>query len=138
MRYDLSQPERRVLLCFQEEGTALLDSQIASILGLERRKVLETMELLADKELIRFEDCAGELSPLGESYNLLNDESLDAVLDQAGPVTQSILQCFLADPECSLSYKELELKYDLASWQIDEAIEECQLLGYPVRSRISP
>lgn len=136
MRYDLSQPERRVLLCFQEEGTALLDSQIASILGLERRKVLETMELLADKELMYLEDCAGELSPLGETYNLLNDESLDAVLDQVKPVTRAILQRFLTDPECSLSYKELEVENDLASWQIDEVIEECQLLGYPVKSRI--
>ena len=136
MRYDLSKPERRVLLCFQEEGTALLDSQIASILDLERREVLETMELLADKELIYLEDCAGELSPLGTKYNLLNDESLDAVIDQVGPVTQSILQRFLTNPECSLSYQELALVDDLATWQIDEAIEECQLLGYPVRSRI--
>lgn len=138
MRFDLSQPERRVLLCLQEESAELLDSQIASILNLDTRDVLETMKLLADKELIHFDDGAGWLSALGTEYNLLNDESLDAVVDQVGPVMQSILQRFLTDPECLLSYKELELEDDLASWQIDEAIEECQLLGYPVKSRIRP
>lgn len=136
MKLNLSSEERRVLMYFQAEGTSLLASQVAAYLKMPEYLVLKAMESLAERELIHLEDGGGWVSVLGNTYNLLADESLEEVIEAVTSPTRIILRYFLDDPESFLSAKRLEIDDGLSPGEIYAAIEECERVGYPLRTRV--
>ncbi len=121
---------------FQAEGTSLLASQVAAYLNMPEYLVLKAMESLAERELIHLEDGGGWVSVLGNTYNLLADESLEEVIEAVTSPTRIILRYFLDDPESFLSAKRLEIDDGLSPGEIYAAIEECERVGYPLRTRV--
>jgi hypothetical protein len=135
MIYNLNLEERNVLRFFQKVAEPLLASQVADELGYDERDVMRILESIRQMDLVILEDrTAGELSPSGRDYDLLQDMSLQELTLKRE--TEIVIEALENSPDGTVSRVLLETVDGLTPAEIDAAIDELDELGYPIRARV--
>ena len=136
---NLTLEERKVLRYFQEKKTPLLAATIAEETGLDDNEVMDAFSSLSEKGFLILEDkTAGELSSLGMTHNLFEDESIDELSGLICPEAEIILRYFTNDPKGEVSIRALKAFDGLADEEIERGIEDLDRWGYPIKTRMRP
>lgn len=135
MMYNLALEERRVLLCLLRSGPQ--DTELlADSLDLPLQKTRDAIQALAEKDLVLTPDgTVAELTESGESYNLMNDESLDETSDTLSRVMKKIIDFIVKSPSQidAVSFCNNE---GITQKECVKALEALESRGYPVNDYI--
>jgi hypothetical protein len=135
MMFNLALEERRVLLCLQRSGPQ--DTELlADSLDLPLQKTRDAIQALAEKDLVSTPDgTVAELTHCGESYNLMNDESLVETSDTLSKGMKKIIDFIEKSPNRTdtitfCGNQAMTMK------ECVKAIEALEARGYPVNDYI--
>jgi predicted transcriptional regulator len=137
MRFNLALNERRVLLYLQRSGPQ--DAEIlADSLNLSLQKTKDAIQTLAEKDLVSTPDSTvADLTGSGESYNLMNDESLDETSGTMSRAMRKILACVSESP---LQTSAIPVFCTSQGISIEECVKTLEVLesrGYPASDYIN-
>ena len=137
MIFNLALEERRVFLYLQRSGPQ--DAEIlADALDMSLQKTRETIQALAEKELVSTPDgTVAELTASGESYNLLNDESLEETIGTMSRVMKKILTCLSESPPQTGPIPVFCTNQGITVEECVKAMEALESRGYPVSDFIN-
>jgi hypothetical protein len=137
MRFNLALEERRVLLYLQRSGPQ--DAEIlADSLDLSLQKTRDAIQTLAEKDLVSTPDgTVAELTGSGESYNLMNDESLDETSVTMSRAMRKIVTCVLESPLQTSAIPVFCTNQGITIEECVKALEDLESRGYPVSDHIN-
>lgn len=133
---NLALEERRVLLCLQRSGPQ--DTELmADVLDLPFQSTREAIQALAEKDLVSTPDgTVAELTDSGESYNLMNDGSLDETTAAMSKAMKKIID-FMGKTPSRTDTVTLCNNQAMTMKECVKAMEALESLGYPVNDYIS-
>jgi hypothetical protein len=135
MMVNLALEERRVLLCLQRSGPQ--DTELlADSLDMPLQKTRDTIQSLAEKDLVLTPDgTVAELTEHGESYKLMNDESLEEISDTLSSPMKKIVDFIIRSPfrTDTVSFCRNQ---GLTMKECVKAKETLESQGYPVNDYI--
>jgi len=137
MIFNLALEERRVLLFLQRSGPQ--DAEIlADSLDLSLQKTRDAIQTLAQKELVSTPDgTVAELTAMGESYNLMNDESLEETTGTMSRAMRKIVTCLSESPLQSGPIAVFCTNQGITVEECVKALEALESRGYPVSDHIN-
>lgn len=137
MRFNLALEERRVLLYLQRSGPQ--DAEIlADSLDLSLQKTREAIQALAEKDLVSTPDgTVAELTGSGESYNLMNDESLEETIGTMSRAMRKILTRVSESPPQTSAIPVFCTNQGITIEECVKALEVLESRGYPASDYIN-
>ena len=137
MIFNLALEERRVLLYLQRSGPQ--DAEIlADSLDLSLQKTRDAIQALAEKELVSTPDgTVAELTDFGESYNLMNDESLEETTGTMSRAMRKIVTCLSESPPQAGPIAVFCTNQGITVEECVKALEALESTGYPVSDHIN-
>jgi repressor of nif and glnA expression len=137
MIFNLALEERRVLLYLQRSGPQ--DTEIlADSLDLSLQKTRDAIRTLAEKDLVSTPDgTVAELTESGESYNLINDESLDESSGTMSRAMRKIVTCLSDSPPQTGPVPVFCTNQGITVEECVKALEALESRGYPVSDYIN-
>jgi len=137
MIFNLALDERRVLLYLQRSGPQ--DAEIlADSLDLPLQKTRDAIQTLAEKDLVSTPDgTVAELTECGESYNLMNDESLEETSGTMSRAMRKIISCLLESPPQTGPIHAFCTQQGISVKECVKALAALESRGYPVSDHIN-
>lgn len=137
MILNLPLEERYVLLYLQRSGPQ--DAEIlADSLNMSLQKTRDTIQTLAEKDLVSTPDSTvAELTDSGESYNLMNDESLIETIDTMPRVMKKVVTCVLESLPQTTPVPVFCTLHGIPFEECVKAVEALESRGYPVRDYLT-
>ena len=137
MIFNLTLEDRRVLLYLQRSGPQ--DTEIlADSIGLSLQKTRDAIQALAEKDLVSTPDgTVAELTAGGESYNLLNDESLEETIGTMSRAMREIVTFLSESPHQTTPIHVFCANHGITVKECVKALEALESGGYPVSDHIN-
>jgi len=99
--------------------------------------IRNAIETLAEYDVITTPDLTvAEITDIGNSYNLLFDESIDDELSHLNSCSADVLRYIRETGSKSTPMQSLAVYLNYPEWRISDSLDILENLGYPVRDII--
>ncbi len=124
-------------MILQDQENLIINEDLEEFTHIPMSEIHDIFTDLFENGLIhRPEADIAEISDFGKNYDLLQDESIVEEMNTASQIMKTIMNYIQEYPGRIVPVSILTEQYVFSTYEIEEALNGFDLLGYPIRKRV--